>query len=85
MNSLLDVLYGCPQCGLNACECNFSAEEDFSQLEPDGNITPHSTTPAAETLASAPCLESSPWTPPPTPPCTNCGGENYGPCPKKID
>ena len=31
LNSLLDVLYGCPQCGLNSCECNFSVEEDDAE------------------------------------------------------
>ena len=84
INSLLDVLYGCPECGLNACECNFSAEEDFSQPEPDGSFTPPLTSPTTETLASAPCLGLTPWTPPPTLPCPKCGGENYGPCPSSI-
>ena len=27
---LLDVLYGCPECGLNSCECDNSANEDDS-------------------------------------------------------
>ena len=25
-----------------------------------------------------------PWTPPPTPPCSKCGANNYGPCPGSV-
>jgi len=27
---------------------------------------------------------SAPWTPPPTPPCSKCGSDNYGPCPGNV-
>ena len=62
MNSLLDVLYGCPECGLNECECINSAEEEFSQPEPDGSITPPITSPTIGTLVAAHCPGLSPFT-----------------------
>ena len=74
VDSLLDVLYGCPECGYNSCECDLSLEEASPEPEPPF--------PPPETL-SAPLLppssSGSPWTPPPTPPCISCGGINYGP------
>ena len=40
--SLLDVLYGCPECGLNQCECDDSVEGDksFETSHPSPPPTP---------------------------------------------
>ena len=85
LESLLDVLYGCPECGLNCCECQDIVDEDDPR--PDGtSYTQHYTaqpspppTPSARLASPA-----TPWTPPPTPPCTSCGGINYGPSPSDL-
>ena len=38
VNSLLDVLYGCPECGLNSCECDDCiTEEDY---KPEDSSSP---------------------------------------------
>ena len=34
VDSLLVVLYGCPECGCNTCECDSFVEEDKSEPEP---------------------------------------------------
>ena len=86
VNSLLDVLYGCPECGLNACECD--AEENFPLTSPsECSVEPPLPLIDSESpLNTSPPTSTSPppWTPPPTPPCTKCGGENYGPCPTSV-
>ena len=90
VNSLLDALYGgCPECGLDACECDVEGEGSVER----GNFGqdkhfPPDTAPesfaASASLLNQPSSGSSPstppWTPPPTPPCLRCGGINYGPC-----
>ena len=93
INSLLDVLYGCDECGYHGdyCECDASedpncrTEPDQCELRQTSSHCPSSVTP--EMLQPAPATSTSPpppWTPPPTPPCVNCGGENYGPCPTNL-
>ena len=95
INSLLDVLYGCPECGLNKCECGeaFMEEDSSSYLPPQCASTvepsfPPSTTPSNTPAAPQPPTQSSsgspPWTPPPTPPCISCGEANFGPCPSSV-
>ena len=78
LNSLLDVLYGCPECGLNKCECNDSVYEDEFTSHPSPPPTP------AEQHPPPPNSGSPPWTPPPTLPCTSCGGVNFGPSPSSL-
>ena len=81
VDSLLDVLYGCPECGLNSCECNDSDEyETTSPSKP--SATPFEA--LSLPLSSPTKCETSPWTPPPTPPCKNCGGINFGPSPGSV-
>ena len=85
VDSLLDVLYGCPECGCNACECDSFVEEDKSEPEPSNMSPYHGPT---ETSSAPPLHPASsigyPWTPPPTPPCNLCGGINFGPSPSEI-
>ena len=91
LNSLLDVLYGCPECGLNNCECDDHVKEDESDPESssfpqhlESQPSPPPTTPAAQ-LPPPPCSGLlSPWSPPPNPPCTGCGGINFGPSPSNL-
>ena len=33
VNSLLDVLYGCPECDLYECECKDSPDRDYSMFQ----------------------------------------------------
>ena len=96
--SLLDVLYGCEECGRHGdyCECkdldgpNDTMEEKnvvhVSDSDPDCpticpvkpleiSISPQQPLPTSTTL---------PWTPPATPPCSSCGGDNYGPSPDSV-
>ena len=86
VESLLNLLYGCNKCGLLECECS---EDCGSDLLPQSE-TPYEPSPpsAAEAPAAQqlpqPSSGSSPWTPPPTPPCDSCGGINFGPCPSSI-
>ena len=92
VTDLLDVLYGCPECGLNDCECkedDYSIGDEKSIENSDmelSMILPPTVTP--ETLSASlpppPSCGSLPWTPPPTPPCTNCGGLNFGPSPSSV-
>ena len=92
VTDLLDVLYGCPECGMNDCECkedNYSIGDEKSIENSDmelSMILPPTVTP--ETLSASlpppPSCGSLPWTPPPTPPCTNCGGLNFGPSPSSV-
>ena len=92
VDSLLDVLYGCPECGLHECECNDSVEEVNSISNPIITIsteqceeTSQLSLPCATSFEIlSPCSRLSPWTPPPTPPCENCGGENFGPSPSSV-
>ena len=87
IKSLLDVLYGCSECGLcEECECY--SEECDSSLPAQCANTEQSPPPAPESPAQQhppqPNSWSSPWSPPPTPPCESCGGVNIGPCPSKV-
>jgi len=79
LNSLLDVLYGCPECGLNKCEC---VKEDECSEQYHSNLSPPPTPAAVHPPPRS--SHTSQWTPPPTPPCTSCGGENIGPSPSSI-
>ena len=78
ITSLLDVLYGCPECGLNSCECDNSVNEDDSTE--GSSLAQYSTLPSfspplsSAQLLAPPSSGSPTWTPPPTPPCTSCGG-----------
>ena len=85
VDNLLDVLYGCPECGCNSCECDSFVEEVKSEPEPSYQSANHGPT---ETSSATPLLPSSsieyPWTLPPTPPCNSCGGINFGPSPSDI-
>ena len=96
LNSLLDILYGCHECGLCDCECDHSVNEDEDcasslSLLPecvmtgDGKSSPPDT-PSQRTPPEQhhPKPSLSPWTPPPTPPCASCGGVNFGPCPSSV-
>ena len=69
VTDLLDVLYGCPECGYNSCECNTFDEGDHSD-----EVLERLTVPPPSSLSTS-------WTPPPTPPCLKCGGINFGPSP----
>ena len=87
INSLLDLLYGCNDCGRHGdyCECDNMEENDAQQPAPD----PPELSQPSPPLTATPCVPppsstSPPWTPPPTPPCSGCGGVNYGPCPTSL-
>ena len=86
LNSLLDILYGCHGCGLCQCECSEDeAEPDTNDRSSPQHHTPHSSPPPSpEAQPITPGNDSSSWTPPPTPPCESCGGENYGPSPSSL-
>lgn len=90
MNSLLDLLYGCYECGLNQCECNDSLKEDKIELDSSTSLSKHHTSHLSPPTSPAaghplqPGCGTSPWTPPPTPPSKNCGGVNYGPSPGSL-
>ena len=106
--SLLDLVYGCNDCGRHGdfCECNVDEEinnnvepaasdfftKDASLTQPDhcGLLQAPPSPKATETPVTlnlphpASTLQTSAWTPPPNPPCSSCGGENYGPCPASV-
>ena len=90
MSSLLDLLYGCDQCGLCECECSNSVKEDDDSFLPPQCVTTWDQSSPDITASQTPAAEhpsqssSSPWTPPPTPPCSSCGGINFGPCPSSV-
>ena len=90
LKSLLDVLYGCHECGLCECECSDSIKNncDDSFLPPEsvtsGEQSSPPTPPHIPAAQCPPPPNSAPWTPPPTPPCTSCGGVNFGPCPSSV-
>ena len=90
LKSLLDILYGCHECGLCDCECHDSVQEDCdNSLLPqcvttgDSEQSSPPDTPLQTTPAQHPA-RPTPWTPPPTPPCTSCGGVDVGPCPGSV-
>ena len=84
MESLLDILYGCHECGLCACECDDSIPEDrVTSSEPSSPSAKPFETPAPH-HPPQPGSSSSSWSPPPTPPCDSCGGTNFGPCPSSV-
>ena len=91
VTSLLDILYGCNQCGLLECECKDSDEEDNASIpleecvstQPPPPLTPTPFLPLSAPLPP-PSSGQSPWTPPPTPPCSSCGGINFGPSPSNV-
>ena len=88
VTSLLDVLYGCPECGLNSCECDNSVNEDDSTE--GSSLAQYSTLPSfsppfsSAQLLAPPSSGSPTWTPPPAPPCTSCGGVKFGPSPNNL-
>ena len=84
MESLLDLLYGCNQCGLCECECNDPDKEDCGSSVPPQHETTRDPSPDTTSQTPAPQSRSTPWTPPPSPPCSNCGGINFGPCPSSV-
>ena len=86
MESLLDILYGCHECGLCACECDDSIPEDrVTSSEPSSPSAKPFETPAPHhPPPPQPGSSSSSWSPPPTPPCDSCGGTNFGPCPSSV-
>ena len=91
VTGLLDVLYGCPECGCNSCECTSSIFGENSESDRNIDSPPPSflTPPAAVScVIPAPLLpppsSGASWTPPPTPPCESCGGINFGPSPSSI-
>ena len=80
---LRDVLFGCPECGLDSCQCNDSVNGDHDQwLPPSQPSSPLGTLDPPQ--ASTTSCPATPWTPPPTPPCDSCGGINFGPSPSDI-
>ena len=83
---LKDVLYGCCECGLYTCECDDAATEENIQSPPPAQPFSSSVTTSAPQHPPPPTGSGSPptWTPPPTPPCTDCGGVNYGPSPGSL-
>ena len=82
MQSLLDILYGCHECGLLECECGESVTRDCERAsEPPSQLVTPAETPAPK---QPPCSDSPLWSPPPTPPCDSCGGPNFGPCPGNV-
>ena len=91
VNSLLDLLYGCNACGRfgEFCECD-DIEGDDAELSASEQQVLRQPSPAPPTVTSVtphvppPCSTSPPWTPPPTPPCSSCGGVNFGPCPTSV-
>ena len=96
--SLLDVLYGCEECGRHGdyCECNYfngpSDSIEEKNVVPVSNPDPDCPTicplkPPEISIApqqSLPASTTPPWTPPATPPCSSCGGDNYGPSPASV-
>ena len=81
LKSLLDILYGCHECGLCDCDCHDSVEEESGSSLPPQSSPPDTPYQTSSQHHSPP---SSQWTPPPTPPCTSCGGINFGPCPSSV-
>ena len=81
MKSLLDILYGCHECGLCDCDCHNSVDEETGSSLPPQSSPPD--TPSQTPSQHYP-QSSSQWTPPPTPPCASCGGINFGPCPGSV-
>ena len=85
------MLYGCHESGLcEECECSKSVEDDCD----DPSLPPESVTPGDQSSPPTPSQtpaaqyfprpSSAPWTPPPTLPCTSCGGVDFGPCPSSV-
>ena len=70
----------------NECDCNDYVEEENSISNPIINNALEQWEKVSQ--LSLPCgtalNDSSPTTPPPTPPCMNCGGENFGPSPRSV-
>ena len=91
VNSLLDLLYGCNDCGRHGdfCECDY-LEGDGTELSPPDQQVFHQPSPPPAVTSANPddvhplTSSTTPWTPPPTPPCSTCGGVNYGPCPTNV-
>ena len=87
INSLLDLLYGCNYCGRHGdyCECDDIEGNDVELPAPDQCELRQPSSPSIVTPCIPPLGSTSPpWTPPPTPPCSGCGGVIYGPCPTSL-
>ena len=88
INSLLDLLYGCNDCGRHGdyCECDDIEGNDVDLPAPYQRELRQPSPPPTVTPSIPPPSSTSPppWTPPPTPPCSRCGGVNYGPCPTSL-
>ena len=90
-SKLKDVLFGgCPQCGLDCCECS-DGDTNYSPLPPQLSSSPDTVGSAFTSSSKFPAAQhhaqASSGTcpsPPPTPPCSRCGGINYGPCPSSL-
>ena len=85
MKALLDILYGCHECGLCECECGDSIPGDcVSYLPTQSETTSEPSSPPPPPPPQPSSSSPSTWTPPPTPLCSSCGGPNYGPCPGDV-
>ena len=90
VTDLLDVLYGCPECGCNSCECasSFTGENSEEEMTIDSPLPLLTPSAALPSKIPAPILpppsSGSLWIPPPTPPCESCGGINFGPSPSSL-
>ena len=90
VDSLLDLLYGCNDCGRfgDSCECDELEGDNIESSPPDQHVF-HQPSPPPVVTSVKPDVHpltssTTPWTPPPTPPCSTCGGVNYGPCPSNV-
>ena len=64
MESLLDLLYGCNECGLGECECNDSVKEDCGISVPPQHVTTLDPSPDTASQTQAAQSSSTPLTPP---------------------
>ena len=64
MKSLIDVLYGCNECGLCECECNDPVKEDCVSSVPPQYLTTGDPSPGTASQTQAAQSSSTPLTPP---------------------